>query len=174
MSVYEPLTRHLESRREAEAPLTFEEIEAILNRDLPRSARQYQPWWSNTATHTQADAWLSIGWKTTQLDLVKQRVVFVRDRDASMLGVRESGSPYLRPDLEGAVMVQANVLSPIAKALVQRHMSEQAVSAEQAIADLLHQAAMDRRRRLLDRFPLVGAPSSVDSVDLIREDRDAR
>ena len=40
MSRYEPLTRYLEARREMEAPLTFREVEAILHRSLPDSARR--------------------------------------------------------------------------------------------------------------------------------------
>jgi len=58
--------------------------------------------------------------------------------------------------------------------LVERHAAEHACSHSQAIADLLSEAATERKRRLLDRFPLMGDRSLIDSATLIREDRDAR
>lgn len=171
MSRYEPLSRYLESRREAEAPLTFSDIERILNRSLPPSARLHQPWWANTASHSHAEAWLRVGWKTSQVDLAGQRVVFFRGR-----GERTSSRTEIAklPDAEDQLVLRPTALSLAAHALLRRHMDEHGCSREQAVSDLLHQAAIDRRRQLLARFPLDGEPSTIDSVDLIREDRDAR
>jgi hypothetical protein len=174
MSRYEPLTRYLESRRGMEASLTFREVEAILQRNLPNSARRHQAWWSNTTTHSHADAWLRIGWKTSKLDLAGQRVVFVQDRPFAPPPTATSLAFELAEATPSIVTLRLDDLSPAAEALVLRQMAERGVSADRAIRDLLHEAAIDRRRRLLERFPLEGPRSRIDSVDLIREDRDAR
>jgi len=65
-------------------------------------------------------------------------------------------------------------LSTAARGQLARHMAEHGVTAEQAVSDILHQAATDRKRRIIEQFALTGERSSIDSVDLIREDRDAR
>jgi hypothetical protein len=174
-SKYEPLQRFLLSRLEEQISLSFEAIEEILGFRLPQSARRYAPWWANVGrTHVQASAWLGAGWKTSRVDVPGAKVVFVRVCREPALSVGETGRSYLHSDLEEDVAVRLSALSPMAMALVRRRAGECAISAEEAIADLLHEAAVDRRRRLLDRFPLVGEPSLIDSVDLIREDRDER
>jgi hypothetical protein len=168
MSKYEPLRQFLRSRSETQVPLSFEKIEVILGCDLPRSARKYAPWWANVGgTHVQASAWLDAGWRTSNVDIPGNRVVFVRDvGDQARLpsGSSDPSGLAVRPD----------DLSPVVQALLHRHMAEHGYSLEQAISDLLHQIALDRRRSLLERFPMSGARSSVDSVGLVREDRDAR
>jgi hypothetical protein len=171
MGRYEPLTRHLEASRTTEAPMTFREVERILNRDLPRSARLHPAWWSNTTTHSHAESWMRPGWKTARVDLAKERVIFVKEEPdgGGARSVIASGRSEA-----GQVVIQLTDLSGGARALLERHATELGCSLEQAIADLLAQAAIDRKRRLLERFPLSGQRSSLDSADLIREDRDAR
>lgn len=79
-SVYEPLRDHLLFSGKASLPMTFAEIEQVLNRPLPASARKRKAWWSNNATgHVQADAWLRSSYKTADLDLDAERVTFVLD-----------------------------------------------------------------------------------------------
>src|SRR3990167_9058692 len=79
MSRYEPLQRFLSGCRESETPMTFRDVEKILNRDLPNSARRHQAWWANTRSHSHAESWLEAGFRTERLDLGAERVVFVRD-----------------------------------------------------------------------------------------------
>ncbi len=176
MNQYEPLTRYLEAWREAEAPLTFREVEAILNRNLPVSARRHQPWWANTRTHSHADAWLRAGWKTRNVDLANQRVVFVREKPSAPTPIAPLSRAGPGP-AETVATVRLDDLTPIAQALVYRYANQRDVSVAAAVGDLLHEAAIDRRRRMLDDI-IANAPtiagSGVDSVDLIREDRDAR
>jgi hypothetical protein len=174
MGRYEPLTRYLEGRRETEASMSFEEIEAILNRSLPPSARQHQPWWANTTTHSHADSWLRIGWKTRQVDLAGQRVVFVREADGSRPARRGVLPAGRRSSSQDMIAVRIESLSIAARSLLERHMAEHGATVEQAVCDILHQAATDRKRRIIEQFALTGVRSNVDSVDLIREDRDAR
>jgi len=72
------------------------------------------------------------------------------------------------------IVLPMDALSPIALSLLKRRAAEHSCSLSDAVADLLREAAIERRRRLLDRFPLVGERASIDSAELIREDRDAR
>jgi len=73
---YRKLTEHLAGRDDYEWRAKFEEIEEILGRPLPDSARQYQAWWSNQ-NRSQSLGWQLAGWKATALDLENERVTFV-------------------------------------------------------------------------------------------------
>lgn len=49
----------------------FGEIEAIMDFELPASARLHRPWWSNQtggSGHSQAFAWGAAGWETAEVD----------------------------------------------------------------------------------------------------------
>jgi hypothetical protein len=80
MSKYEPLQHFLRSQREPVVTLTFTQIESILGRELPASARRYRPWWANeeAGTHVHARAWLDVGRRSTNVDLNNGSVDFVR------------------------------------------------------------------------------------------------
>lgn len=77
---YQPLGDFLKNTDDAAVRMSFRRIEDILKCKLPTSARMYSQWWANdrTGNHTQAHAWLSAGRKVAQLDLIEQRVMFVR------------------------------------------------------------------------------------------------
>lgn len=79
-SRYDPLRLYLIDRAEPVVRLTFAEIERILGVALPRSARQYRPWWANeeAGTHVHARAWLDAGRRTANVDLNAETVEFVR------------------------------------------------------------------------------------------------
>ena len=79
-SKYQPLYQFLANLAESERPMTFTEVEQVLGSRLPRSAHQYQAWWANDKTHTQAQAWLDAGWKTAKANLIEESVVFVSAR----------------------------------------------------------------------------------------------
>jgi hypothetical protein len=96
-SKYNPLRHYLAGRDEAAVRLSFRRIEEILGTKLPPSARLYHHWWANdtTGNHSQASAWLLAGRRVTLLDLIEQRVVFVRsNRDP------RAGRTQFRPSLE--------------------------------------------------------------------------
>ena len=70
----------------AEWRTTFRELEAILGFRLPDSARLYRPWWSNQrkgAGHSHALSWHAAGWKTREVDLEVETLVFARDSASS-------------------------------------------------------------------------------------------
>ena len=87
---YGRLCEHLRALQETEWRAGFAEIEEVLGLDLPASARSHAAWWSNGG-HSHAGAWLDAGFKTSELDLSRQTVVF---RRAVAAGSRE---PIVRP-----------------------------------------------------------------------------
>lgn len=79
-SVYQPLREHLLFSGNDRVSMTFAEIEAVLGRTLPASARKRTAWWSNNAEgHVQALAWLNSSYRVADLDLARERVTFVLD-----------------------------------------------------------------------------------------------
>jgi hypothetical protein len=78
---YAPLYRHLAALTEPEWRATFREIERVLGFRLPDSARIHRPWWANQGErggHSHALAWEMAGWRTSQVDMGAERLVFVR------------------------------------------------------------------------------------------------
>lgn len=79
MSKYETLGQFLKSRHEERVPMTFDEIERIIGTALPPSAHKHRPWWSNNATNSALTrVWLDAGYKSEQVDMTAQRLVFRR------------------------------------------------------------------------------------------------
>jgi hypothetical protein len=74
---YDALGQHLAG---ASAPVTlsFAEIERVIGRPLPASARKHRPWWANDASHSHARAWLGAGWRVIGVDLNAGRITFGR------------------------------------------------------------------------------------------------
>lgn len=87
MSKYEPLPQFLASRGAARIRLDFISIEKILGFKLPKSASEYDAWWSNNETgHSHARAWMSAGWRTEDVDVAGRKVTFVRVEGAPSRG----------------------------------------------------------------------------------------
>ena len=60
---------------------SFDEIESILEFELPASARLHRPWWSNQKSgngHSQALAWTVAGWETAEVDMEAQTLLLRR------------------------------------------------------------------------------------------------
>lgn len=77
MSRYEKLSTFLSSRDISTLNMTFRELEELLGFSLPSSAYNYQQWWANNPSPgRQSHSWLSVGWKTENLDLAGQSVSF--------------------------------------------------------------------------------------------------
>jgi len=166
MSRYEPLTRFLEARLEGQIPLTFGEIERILHRSLPPSARQHQPWWANTSTHSHAGAWMRAGWRTGDVNLASERVTFYR--------TNVSARPRATAESPRTYSVEAQNLTPVAAKMLEDYAAEASGDIAVAMARALHEAAVARRRALIEQVRASAPKVSDRSVDLIREDRDAR
>ena len=68
---------HMTSRQGIEIPfISFEDIEKTIGFSLPDSAREHRAFWANTTTHSIALSWLSVGYKTVDVDIEKEIVVF--------------------------------------------------------------------------------------------------
>ena len=79
MSKYSPLQDHLAALKSAEWSATFSDVEKILDGILPKSAYEYQAWWSNNPTgHSHARSWVEAGWKTEDVNIDGRRLVFRR------------------------------------------------------------------------------------------------
>jgi len=74
---YAPLPRLLLAQPRRELALSFQDLERILGRELPPSARRHRPWWSNSsAGHSHARGWLDAGWRVARVDLDAGQVSF--------------------------------------------------------------------------------------------------
>lgn len=83
---YDALAGFLAAQESGIVRLGFSEIEQIMGRKLPPSARRHQAWWSNTVNgHSHARAWLSAGWQTSLPKLEEERVTFEKMGTASQL-----------------------------------------------------------------------------------------
>jgi hypothetical protein len=169
MSKYDPLRRYLETRTTEQAPMTFADVERVLGFALPPSAKAHPTWWSNnTGTHVGVRAWRDAGWKTSRVDVPGGRVVFIRDAAAldtaaeirTQWGIRD----FLPPEQ----------LSGAARKLLTDYTEEAHGDVKAAVARALHEAAIARRGRLMEDMRARAPVVDDDSVDLIREDRDAR
>lgn len=59
--------------------ITFDEIEKIIGRELPPSARKHRAWWANDSVgHRHSQQWLEAGWRRTYLNMSEERVTFAR------------------------------------------------------------------------------------------------
>lgn len=81
---YGPLQDWLAAQAEIISPgydiqRSFQEIEKLLEDDLPPSAREHRAWWSNDpASGRQALAWMRAGWKVESVDFAAGSVNFRR------------------------------------------------------------------------------------------------
>ncbi|MBA3864174.1 MAG: hypothetical protein C0517_09550 [Erythrobacter sp.] len=82
MSKFDGLTDFLAESIVDRVVLTFEEVNALVNGDLPESAFKHRPWWANRTEGrgSQNLAWQSIGWETRDVDMDLDEVTFVRVR----------------------------------------------------------------------------------------------
>lgn len=83
MSKYEPLPQFLNSVGGSAHRMSFAEIERIIGFKLPKSAYEYEAWWSNNPTgHSHSRIWMDAGWRTESVDLAARKVTFLRSAQA--------------------------------------------------------------------------------------------
>lgn len=176
MSRYEPLKQFLSRQSGNELPLSFKDVEQMIRVPLPKSAREYRPWWANNAggSHVQAQAWLEAGWRTERVDMAAERVVFVR-----------RGFPNAPPAVARLVntgeppCIDINALSPAAARLLGDYTAEMGGDVSAALARAVHEAAKARRARVIDQI-VASAPripagvKNIDNLTLIHEGREER
>jgi hypothetical protein len=182
---YTPLCRDMRTWPRVDTEVTFEKIENILGFSLPRSAHVHSAWWSNErGTHVQARAWMDAGWQVWHVSLSEKKVYFrsiqteeppiarpVTYHASPRAVVEDGGAPFTRGD---EIVVSKAALRGGAIRLLEDFSEAHGGSLADSIAGILNGLVLERRRQLLERFPKTGAPSPVDSAELIRQDRDAR
>lgn len=94
MGVYQKLGELLDARQGDEWPVGFRELEALMGVALPPSAFRYAGWWSNNpSNNSMTSVWLRSGWRTEQVNVAEQSVVFRRAGRAPALEIKSAGSP---------------------------------------------------------------------------------
>lgn len=149
--------------------MTFAEVERILGCPLPPSARTRAGWWSNNpGTHVGVGAWREAGWKTSNVDVGGEKLVFVRTAKDGAGGERQPdhGDARLTVDLAH--------FSATGRRLIDDYAGEMDGDMAAAVSRAVHEAAIARRGRLIDQITANAPRVTGNSVDLIREDRDAR
>jgi len=95
---YAPLYRYLLALApRMEWRTDFDEIERVLGFRLPDSARLHRPWWANSRKgggHSHALAWQAAGWRTKQVDLEQETLLFAYEAEPAA----ESRPVYYRKE----------------------------------------------------------------------------
>jgi hypothetical protein len=121
-SSYQPLVDHLAHCCSDTVTLTFEQIEGILGRELPVSARTYRRWWGRGKSH--ARAWTDLGWRARPVDIPARRVTFSRVPVSPIIttaGPAVVRKPALLSGIEGGHSVwywEGNIQKKLADQLV--------------------------------------------------------
>ena len=97
MGYYDPLRDYLMGCHSDEVALTFAEVEAILERALPTSARKYDAWWANlgddvSTRHSHARSWHDAGYRA-RANRTAGTVVFRRADPPGSAGLSPAGIP---------------------------------------------------------------------------------
>lgn len=78
-SKYDVLGAYLESQPFSTVPMKFSEIEHIVGFPLPPVAKSARAWWSNNSSNNvMTKVWTKAGFKSEQVDMVAERLVFRR------------------------------------------------------------------------------------------------
>jgi hypothetical protein len=84
MSKYEALGVFLKAQKHEFIPMTFSEIEQVLDAKLPES-KKYPAWWSNNpSNNVMTKQWLDAGYETESVDTQRGKLVFRRKKHASL------------------------------------------------------------------------------------------
>lgn len=75
---YRRLTDVLNQALGEPVKLSFSDIENEIGFKLPASAREHRAFWANTTTHSIALSWLSADYKTVEVNLENETIVFER------------------------------------------------------------------------------------------------
>jgi hypothetical protein len=168
---YGPLGDHLSGVPHSTVTLSFSEIEAIIGRPLPPSAsgQHGRQWWANTPTHSQGNAWIEAGWRVDNIDVIGRRVRFRKTA---------SNSPSLamtRATTSGDILsIKRSALSVRVQRMIAEYAEAMDTDEAAAVVRLLEDAALERRRRLINEMATRAPCVPGDSTELVREDRDAR
>lgn len=113
---YSPLKEFLAANGQEYVPMTFAEIEKVLNLQLPASKR-YPAWWSNNPSNNpMTKEWLEAGYETESVNTVSGRLVFRRvkkalaDKGSMALAAKDGQRRPLHPGIgfmKGLITIEA-------------------------------------------------------------------
>ncbi|CCV05460.1 conserved hypothetical protein [Mesorhizobium metallidurans STM 2683] len=93
MSKYAPLKDFLVAQNVDRVPMSFAEIERVLNLPLPAS-KQYPAWWSNNPSNNpMTREWLEAGFETESVNIGSGKLVFRRVRKVTVSVPPGGGAP---------------------------------------------------------------------------------
>lgn len=167
MGKYEPLGKYLADQSADSCTIALSDVEAIIGRPLPPSARAHQGWWGNDKTHVQARSWMHAGWKVTQHHLLRRgRVHFTRIVHDALHDESPQVSQVIVRNLDTRVVAE-----------LKRRAKLRGRSLEGELRRILSEAARPQRTELIaqaDRVRAMTPGPLEDSVTLLRRDRDSR
>ncbi len=168
VSGYGALQRRLGAEPAPVIELSLAEIESIMGRPLPPSARGkvMRQWWSNTRTHSQARAWLDAGRKA-RVDVRNQRVAFAKVDHFPRQAPASEPSPEI-------VSLDLNDLSWRARRLLDDVVQETGMAPAAALAELADRAASQRLKDILAQYRGRAVEDGPTGAEMVREDRDSR
>ena len=76
---YRKLHSHLCGLTAGEWKASFADVEAIIGDKLPPAARTHRAWWANGSAMVQERAWKAAGWKTADVDMNAETLLFRRE-----------------------------------------------------------------------------------------------
>jgi hypothetical protein len=84
MDKYQGLTQFLSEIDRDRVVLTFEDVNNLIDGQLPESAFKHRPWWANRkeGKGSQNLAWQSVGWETRDVNMDLDEVTFVRVKNS--------------------------------------------------------------------------------------------
>ncbi len=89
---YAQLENHLANKGFESIEMTFTEIESVINKPLPDSARKHRAWWSNNPSNSVITyAWLAAGYKTSAVNMEGETLIFRKQSIPSPSTPPESG-----------------------------------------------------------------------------------
>ncbi|MDF1499688.1 MAG: hypothetical protein P1P76_04370 [Anaerolineales bacterium] len=99
-SKYDSLARVLAQKDQDMIRMTFEEVEDAIRGKLPPAALEHRAWWANSTSHSHARlGWMKAGYHTSEVDLDKQELVFVRSVEPLFERIASSKEHLSRPRL---------------------------------------------------------------------------
>ena len=99
MSIYDPLGAYLRAQTDTLIPMTFQEIEQLLQISLPASKSDRGWWSSDPAGNPMSEQWLNSGYTADTVDVTAEKLVF---RRANGQGAEEAAADT--PGEEGRMM----------------------------------------------------------------------
>jgi len=93
MGGWSELSEYLRSSDEGAVVLSYEEIERIMDMELPASARVHPPFWANSERNSYARHWMSAGYKTSTRGVVAGSIRFEQTGMITGHGLASTATP---------------------------------------------------------------------------------